>query len=92
MINEEVIQKLGLIDEGTHQGQSFIHNCQILTWPIRERFKVYVMDCDLEGIPLKDGMLRIFWSFRGKSGVINITYEAIMIDDILNHFVKEIPE
>jgi hypothetical protein len=92
MIKEDVIQKLGLIDEGAQTGQSFMFNCQILLWPIRERFKVYVMNCDFEGKPLDSAMLKIFWKVDGKKGLINISYEAILNDHFVELYAKAIPE
>lgn len=91
MIDQEIIDKLKLRDEGVHHGESFIHNCQILTWPIRKTFKVYVMDCDLEGKPLENNTLNILWKFQGKHGLMTVTVESIANDIMIDWLLQQIP-
>lgn len=91
MIKEELIKKLGLRDEGVHNGESFMHNCQILIWPIRKTFKVYVMDCDLEGKPLENNTLNVFWKFQGKHGLMTVSIESLANDTMIDWLLQQIP-
>lgn len=91
MIKEELIKKLGLRDEGVHNGTSFINDCKILVWPIRKQFKVYVMDCDLDGEPLERDMLKIFWTHKGEHGIIDITPESLSEDILIELYNGLIP-
>lgn len=58
MIPQELIDKLGLVKSGiNHFGRSFINNCEICDWP---KYGYQVMDCDLQGEPLENGMFTIY--------------------------------
>lgn len=93
MISDTVKLALGLVYSGAQMGESFIHNCDVLIWPVADNQTVYVMDCDYNGKPLRDGMLKVltFWKIGLKfAKEVDCTEEFLLTEDGRGSVLKQI--
>lgn len=93
MIKEVIKITLGLSPSSTQMGESFIHNCEVMIWPVEHNQTVYVMDCDYEGRPLRNGNLKVltFWKIGLKiAKEVDCTEEFLLSGEGRDHILKTI--
>lgn len=93
MISENIKLTLGLQDRGMNMGESFMHGCEILYWPVKPQQEVFVMDCDYQGKPLREGILTVFTVWRIGLKVhkeVYCTEDLLLTDEGRTHILKEL--
>lgn len=82
-MNADIIKKLNLKKTNHFNGNAFVNGLYTFIWPNAIKgWKTYLMDCDLQGNKLPDGVI-FFLSNYPKSGCKN--YGSITQEFILNN-------
>lgn len=95
MIPQDIIDKLGLVASGAWIGDSFVNEERLYNPPEKiEGYICYVMGCDLKGRTLKDDMMLVYLSKKGRYIQQWVTHECarFTVINIVNLMFRKMVE